>query len=203
MTRPVVSVLHLNSNIYCHNGLPRKGRDSCGTFLFSHSHRQDKGMGHGCCVVARHSFQIDSEAMFLGSLIPESMPRLIDRPVELPPQLPQNLGGGFDVNSIDKIIFPDLDIDRVYTGALLVSFVVFFVSFEGLELLREYNSEKEYEELAEQKDKGKKDVVLQKNKIEHMDVVAQRRRGLGWLALVTFIAVWSTGVLNSPNPLQP
>ena len=197
----MASILYLNSHIYCHNELPRKGRDLCWTFLFGHKLRQDKLMGHRCSVFARDSFEMQSDTAFLGSLIPDNMPRLIDRPVALPPQLPQNLGG-FDINSIDKIIFPDLDIDRVYTGALLISFVVFFVSFEGLELLREYYSEKEYEELAQQKDEGKNDLV-QKNKTEEMDVVAQRRRGLGWLALVTFIAVWSTGVLNSPNPLQP
>ena len=31
----------------------------------------------------------------------------------------------------------------------------------------------------------------------------ERLRGLQWLAVVTAIAVWSTGILAKDNPLQP
>lgn len=137
----------------------------------------------------------------VASLVPRNMPFLVDRPESLPQQQPTF--DFFDINTMNELMFPDIvsGIDNVYNGALLLSFIVICVSFEVLELLREYNSDREYIELNETmkgREMKKRDTGTKKD-----DGLRQRRRGLGWLALVTFVAVWSTGVLNSPNPLQP
>lgn len=135
------------------------------------------------------------------------MPFLVDRPESLPQQQPTF--DFFDINSINELMFPDIvsGLDSVYTGALFLSFVVVCVSFEGLELLREYNSDQEYIKLTKEQQtssEAEKKGKSSENTISSVDdALRQRRRGLGWLALITFIAVWSTGVLNSPNPLQP
>ena len=152
---------------------------------------------HGRQLVLCHVYH---HVGLVGSLVPKNMPFLIDRPESLPQQQPTF--DFFDINSMNELMFPDIvsSIDNVYNGALLLSFIVICVSFEVLELLREYNSDREYIELKETMKSVEKDNEIKK---PQDDAIRQRRRGLGWLALITFIAVWSTGVLNSPNPLQP
>ena len=34
-------------------------------------------------------------------------------------------------------------------------------------------------------------------------IVAERWRGLGWLAGITAFAIWCTGILNKDTPLAP
>lgn len=160
--------------------------------------------------IACRAVPIGRCSCIVASLVPKNMPLLVERPESLPQQQP--LFDFFDINSINQLMFPDIvaGIDNVYNGALLLSFIVVCFSFEGLELLREFNSDREYSKLQEllsrsrMKKKGDDapDDTLSKTN-DDVDALRQRRRGLGWLALITFIAVWSTGVLNSPNPLQP
>jgi len=70
---------------------------------------------------------------------------------------------------------------------------VVFVTFEGVELLRELDSNNKYvDELTE----TRKPRSVSESEL----IIRERRRGLGWLALVTGIAVWATGALNAPNP---
>lgn len=97
-------------------------------------------------------------------------------------------------------MFPDLvTIDNLYTGAIILSFIVVFISFEGVELLREIQDEQTFEKLVEKKGFVSKKKKKEEDTIEEMR--QQRRRGLGWLAVVTGIAVWATGLVNSLNPL--
>jgi len=138
--------------------------------------------------------------MPLASLVPD-FPRLLDRPQQLPPQMKEApLPGTFDVNAEARLMFPDLvTIDNLYTGAIILSFIVVFISFEGVELLREIQDEQTFEKLVEKKGFVSKKKKKEEDTIEEMR--QQRRRGLGWLAVVTGIAVWATGLVNSLNPL--
>ena len=153
----------------------------------------------GRVVLTGNRMQCRGGCQLVASLVPRNMPFLVDRPESLPQQQPTF--DFFDINTMNELMFPDIvsGIDTVYNGALLLSFIVICVSFEVLELLREYNSDREYIELNETM-KGRE---VKKRDTKKNDGLRQRRRGLGWLALVTFVAVWSTGVLNSPSPLQP
>ena len=84
-----------------------------------------------------------------------------------------------------------------YDLILCVSLVVMFVAFEGVELIRELDSNRSYVDELESKSP-------KKAANDDESILKERRRGLGWLALVTAIAVWATGVLNTPNPFgQP
>lgn len=136
----------------------------------------------------------------VASLIPD-FPRLLDRPQQLPPQMKEApLPGTFDVNAEARLMFPDLvTIDNLYTGAIILSFIVVFISFEGVELIREIQDEQTFEKLVEKKGFVSKRKKKEEDTIEEMR--QQRRRGLGWLAVVTGIAVWATGLVNSLNPL--
>eukprot|EP00889_Picochlorum_renovo_P000663 jgi/Picre1/27693/NNA_000657.t1 len=90
--------------------------------------------------------------MPLASLVPD-FPRLLDRPQQLPPQMKEApLPGTFDVNAEARLMFPDLvTIDNLYTGAIILSFIVVFISFEGVELLREIQDEQTFEKLVEKR----------------------------------------------------
>ncbi|WPT13401.1 hypothetical protein PSENEW3_00001242 [Picochlorum sp. SENEW3] len=68
-----------------------------------------------------------------------------------------------------------------------------------VELLREIQDEQTFEKLVEKKGFVSKKKKKEEDTIE--EVRQQRRRGLGWLAVVTGIAVWATGLVNSLNPL--
>ena len=35
------------------------------------------------------------------------------------------------------------------------------------------------------------------------EIRAERARGLTWLAVVTFVAIWCTGILTKDNAMQP
>ena len=89
------------------------------------------------------------------------------------------------------------DLQISYNIVIILSLVVMFLAFEGVELLRELDSNNKYvDELKDSKPGGPAS--------ESELIIRERRRGLGWLALVTGIAVWATGVLNAPNPFgQP
>ena len=91
------------------------------------------------------------------------------------------------------------DLQLSYNVILVLSLIVMFVAFEGVELIRELDSNNKYlDELDRTKSRPKRETS------EDGLLLKERRRGLGWLALVTAIAVWATGVLNSPNPFgQP
>jgi len=144
----------------------------------------------------------------VASLVPD-FPRLFGRPDLLPKQFTSPVSG-FDVNAETKLLFPDIvNIDNLYTAAIAIAFVVAFVSFEGIELLSSYQSEKVFERLAEKASRKKRTLSdLSKDneddKEEYIELMKkERKRGLGWLAIVTAIAVWSTGILNNPSPLSP
>eukprot|EP00890_Picochlorum_soloecismus_P003032 jgi/Picsp_1/372/NSC_00370-R1_---NA--- len=151
----------------------------------------------------------DNEAFDnVASLVPD-FPRLFDRPDLLPKQFTSPVSG-FDVNAETKLLFPDIvNIDNFYTAAIAIAFVVAFVSFEGIELLSSYQSEKVFERLAEKASRKKRSssepgTDQKDQKEEYIQFMKrERKRGLGWLAIVTAIAVWSTGILNNPNPLTP
>lgn len=136
----------------------------------------------------------------IASLVPD-FPRLLDRPDQLPPQMKEApLPGTFDVNAEAQLMLPDLlTMDNLYMGAIIISFIVVFVSFEGVELLREIQDEKTFEKLVEKKGFVSKRKKKEFDTVE--DMKSQRRRGLGWLAVVTGIAVWATGLVNNLNPL--
>ena len=159
----------------------------------------DRSMNKGMVGVCRGT-PYHLHGGLVASLVPRNMPFLIDRPESLPQQQPTL--DFFDINTMNELIFPDIvsGIDNVYNGALLLSFIVICVSFEVLELIREYNADRQYIELKENK---KSRDIEESTDTPEDDALRQRRRGLGWLALITFMAVWATGVLNSPNPLQP
>ena len=91
------------------------------------------------------------------------------------------------------------DLQLSYNVILVLSLIVTFVAFEGVELLRELDSNNKYlDELDRTKSRPKQETS------EDGLLLKERRRSLGWLALVTAIAVWATGVLNTPNPFgQP
>ena len=141
----------------------------------------------------------------VASLVPD-FPRLFDRPDLLPKQFTSPLSG-FDVNAETKLLFPDIvNIDNFYTAAIAIAFVVAFISFEGIELLSSYQSEKVFEKLAEKSSRRESSINNpEKDNEEEKEeyIKRERKRGLGWLAIVTAIAVWSTGILNNPNPLSP
>ena len=87
-----------------------------------------------------------------------------------------------------------------YNIIIILSLVVVFVAFEGVELLRELDSNTKYVEESTLKETREPDGSLRESEM----IIRERRRGLGWLALVTGIAVWATGALNAPNPFgQP
>jgi hypothetical protein len=141
----------------------------------------------------------------IASLVPD-FPRLFDRPDLLPKQFTSPVSG-FDVNAETKLLFPDIvNIDNFYTAAIAIAFVVAFISFEGIELISSYQSEKVFEKLAEKASRREKSIDESDKDNEDTKkeyIKRERKRGLGWLAIVTAIAVWSTGILNNPNPLSP
>lgn len=139
--------------------------------------------------------------MYMGSLVPD-FPRLLDRPDVLPKQLVPL--PGFNVNVETHILLPDMvNISNLYSVFIALSFVVALVNFEVIELLREYQDEKVFEKLAENLQRK----PLSEETSEESDdeeAAKERRRGLGWLAVITAIAVWCAGLVNSsPNALQP
>jgi hypothetical protein len=90
------------------------------------------------------------------------------------------------------------DLQISYNIVIILALVVVFVAFEGVELLRELDSNTKY--VDELKEARKPEGSVR----ESQSIIRERRRGLGWLALVTGIAVWATGALNAPNPFgQP
>lgn len=37
----------------------------------------------------------------------------------------------------------------------------------------------------------------------YQQLIYERKRGLAWLAIVTAVSIWCTGVVNTPSPFQP
>lgn len=114
---------------------------------------------------------------------------------------------GFNGNDIARLLFSDLvNPSNLYTFLLLFSCAVAFLSFEAPELYDEIKEEKELEKLEES---FRKESPQQAQDIETRDISLQnkiaeeRKRGLAWLALITSIAIWCTGVVNKIDAFQP
>lgn len=132
----------------------------------------------------------------IASLVPE-FPRLFPRPDSIPQQQPTL--DAFDVNQVTKILFPDIiNISNVYSFFLFICFIVAFLNFEGIELLQSFNEEKSLERLMSSMDRTRESEASEEEARRK-----EKRRGLGWLAIITAITVWCAGVINNPNPLQP
>ena len=118
----------------------------------------------------------------------------------------------FNVNDEVRLLlngFGELpkDLQLSYNVILVLSLIVMFVAFEGVELIREWNSNSQYVGELEKTKKKKKGAptagrpaVDGEEEDEMLRELRERRRGLGWLALITSIAVWATGVVNTSKP---
>ncbi len=53
------------------------------------------------------------------------------------------------------------------------------------------------------KSQGAEARLQESRRLYKKEILAERTRGLCWLAAVTFAAVWLTGVFNKDAPLQP
>ena len=110
---------------------------------------------------------------------------------------------GFNANDVVKNFTPDLiDPNSLYTCLLLVSCAAAFVYLEGAALLQDLLQEMDFERLEEkylEENRDKYPVNMSRRDLTEKE----RRRGLGWLALVTALSVWCTGVVNKINPFQP
>ena len=141
------------------------------------------------------------------SLVPNDVPQLVQRPPDailLERQFRPPAGlDSFNVNDEVRVLFDSFrelprDLQISYNIVIILALVVVFVAFEGVELLRELDSNTKY--VDELKEARKPEGSVR----ESQSIIRERRRGLGWLALVTGIAVWATGALNAPNPFgQP
>lgn len=99
--------------------------------------------------------------------------------------------GSFNGNNINQLLTPDLinqaDVSSVVLFLLLL---LSFYYLEGNELLAEIFNDKELESLQDEQKELKTSNYDAKTKLE-----AERRQGLGWLALATAAAVWTSGSL--------
>ena len=127
------------------------------------------------------------------------------------PQLP-----GFNADDFTKLFLPDLiQPSNIYTCVLLLSCAVAFVYLELGALVDDFLQEKDFEKLEdeflEEAKTGKyrkglpreEEIIARdpeaelkaKQAYKRAKVQAERKRGLGWLALVTALAVWTTGII--------
>ena len=142
----------------------------------------------------------DPDLVTLASIVPD-FPRIgapirdfVARDVPRPP--------GFDVDGVTRLFTPDLiNPSSVYKILLFVSCAAAFVYLEGVALIQDLLQEMDYERLEDEFLEGGKDERNKRGALN--DTLRERRRGLGWLALVTALAVWCTGVVNEINPFQP
>jgi hypothetical protein len=99
--------------------------------------------------------------------------------------------GSFNGNNINQLLTPDLinqaDVSSVVLFLLLL---LSFYYLEGNELLAEIFDDKELESFQDEQKDPKRNNYDTKTKLE-----AERRQGLGWLALATAVAVWTSGSL--------
>lgn len=139
----------------------------------------------------------------LGAIVPD-FPRMV-QPIRdfIAHDVPSLTG--FNANDVVKIFTPDLiNPSSLYTCLLLVSCAAAFVYLEGVDLLQDLLQELDFERL-EQKylEENRDDNGAPINSSREELREKERRRGLGWLALVTALSVWCTGVVNRINPFQP
>lgn len=120
------------------------------------------------------------------------------------PQLP-----GFNGNDINTIILPDLlNVANLYTAVLVLASAVAFFYWEGGQLLSDFRQEQDMERLEEEFREGQQGgqeagagrgvdaAELQRlGETPEQRAKWERRRGLGWLALVTLLALWCAGGL--------
>ena len=138
------------------------------------------------------------------SLVPTDVPQFIQRPpdsVLLERQFHLPKFDSFTVNDEVRLLlngFRELpeDLQLSYNVILILSLVVMFIAFEGVELIREWNSNSEYVDRLESSVKKKRTPTTKDAADATGSELRDRRRGLGWLALITAIAVWMTGYLN-------
>lgn len=161
----------------------------------------------------------------LAEYVPE-FPRLGD-PIRdfIAPDVPQLTG--FNADDFTRLFLPDLiQPANIYTFLLFLSCAVAFVYLELGVLLDGFLQEQDFEKLEEdyledaktgkkQEDRQQqhaeegtieRDIeakVRAKKAFKRAKMQAERKRGLGWLALVTALAVWTTGLMNKINPFQP
>lgn len=97
---------------------------------------------------------------------------------------------------------------NAYTFLLLLSCSVAFFYWEGGALLQDLRQERELERLEDEylKEKEGKGSEADKNEgavSAEEKASRERKRALGWLAMVTWLALWCTGAVNKLNPFMP
>jgi len=164
----------------------------------------------------RHPTLQGTRAASLASLVPDFV-RLFDttgsRASDSMPRLP-----GFNVNDTVSIFLSDLiHPSNAYAILLLFSCTVAFCYWEGGVLLQELLQEKELENLEDEylssggiekgADSSEDAAEMEKMGTHRLTEQAlrssERKRALGWLALVVALSVWCTGAVNKLNPFQP
>ena len=177
-----------------------------------HEHRQAVSIiprGHPILHEAMAT-SYSSAASLVASIVPD-FPRLFPYgPPNSLPRLP-----GFNANDAVRLFLPDLaNPSNIYPTLLLLSSAAAFLYWEGGGLWRELEQEQELERLEEDFEQssgraggnGPVDEAALKARAvaaARARAARERRRALGWLALVTALAVWCTGLVNVGKPFQP
>ena len=155
----------------------------------------------------------DHGLIVLADYVPQ-FPRIFDAPVKdfIAPDVP--LLPGFNADNMNQLFLPDIiNTTNLYYLLLFISCAVAVVYLEIGALVNDFIQEKDFEELEdqflqqqEQRAKNKnEEMIATKVKPLSPEEIAykERKRGLGWLAIITAAAIWCTGILNKINPFQP
>lgn len=135
-------------------------------------------------------------------------PRIFDAPAKdfIAPDVP--LLPGFNADNMTRLFLPDLiNTETIYTLLLLISCAAAVVYLELGALFNDFTQEKDFEKLEEQYLRQQKnlknggDEDLGDSGVSSAEL--ERKRGIGWLAFATAVAIWCTGILNKINPFQP
>ncbi len=102
-----------------------------------------------------------------------------------------------------KLLFPDVQTFTTITiiGALLVAFVY----WEGGIILHELEERRKAQKELEGGEGGAAGRALPPNRpmTPQQQALYERKQGLAWLAIATAVAIWCTGVVNTPTPFMP
>jgi hypothetical protein len=161
-------------------------------------------------------------AVFTAALVPR-FPRLVEQVKDfIAPSVPQL--EGFNADDLNRILIPDVvSPGNLYTLLLLLALVVAALNWEWtLEdserdwMIKDSTKTKttatrsisEDEVAKALADQGEghglvKATPAASDESRLGKLRRERRRGLAWLALVTAVAIWCTGVLNKGTPFQP
>jgi hypothetical protein len=109
-----------------------------------------------------------------------------------------------------RLFLPDLiNTETIYTLLLLISCAAAVVYLELGALFNDFTQEKDFERLEEQYLRQENNKKLKNGVDEDLgdsgvtSAEIERKRGIGWLAFATAVAIWCTGILNKINPFQP